>query len=220
MSYDTTILAEFAVIVDLDDTLYAERDYQASGFNCLLDLVTTLYPLEKSLALNVIAKGGDVVGGLAALTGGELAHESLLWKYRVHSPQISLDQDAVLFLGEVLANAYAFAIVTDGRSITQRLKLEALGLGEASVYISDEYGGKPKPDQSRFIAIQDRFRAPNYVYVGNDVHKDFAGPRELGWLTIGVNKYNGEIAVKGKVEGVQPDYWAENLSDVLDLICQ
>ncbi len=79
----------------------------------------------------------------------------------------------------------AIAVLTDGRVLTQRLKLQALGLERLPAYISEAWDGiKPSPE--RFKAIEARWPNMQYVYVGDNTKKDFITPNRLNWLTIGL----------------------------------
>ena len=111
--------------------------------------------------------------------------------------------------------------MTDGRSVTQRLKLEALGLGGLPVYISEEYG-EPKPCPIRFELIADSYPGRNLVYVGDNPKKDFVTPNRMGWTTFGVvnagrNVHSQEL---GRLEKkFHPDYWIECVEDLQLFLC-
>ena len=76
------------------------------------------------------------------------------------------------------------AILSDGRSITQRLKLKSVGLEGIPCFISEDYGSV-KPDSSRYLAVEDKWPQSKYVYIGDNPEKDFKAPNEMGWLTLG-----------------------------------
>ena len=110
--------------------------------------------------------------------------------------------------------------MTDGRSITQRLKLRALGLGDIPAYVSEEYGGADKPDPTRFLAIVNDFPADHYVYVADNPGKDFFAPNDLGWLTIGV-RHNGrgihpQDTSPGGAGG--PDVWVDGVERLREVV--
>lgn len=210
------------VVFDLDDTLYLEKDYQASGFKSVIDLLCSLYPVRRQELEKIANKGGDVIGGFVNEVGYPLIRESLLWHYRLHLPKIRLSDDVKKLLNLLESKDIHVAILTDGRSITQRRKLLALGLDKYHVYISDEYDGHIKPNPLRFKVIENNIPADKYVYVGDNVDKDFIAPNELGWLSIGLMPkpsfihYANELAVSKRK---QPKFWIDNLSELEDFLC-
>lgn len=174
------------VVLDLDDTLYLEADYQKSGFRAVSQLCSEIYGVDPFDQLCLWAADGeqDVFGKLCcSLELPASSKESFIWAYRLHKPSIKLSkgtQDALAKLREFCSGV---AILTDGRSVSQKLKLEALGLLEMPHYISEEYG-ETKTDQGRFKLIQASFQAKHYCYIGDNPAKDFLAPNELGWSTI------------------------------------
>ena len=126
-----TINPETAVIVfDLDDTLYSEYEYKLSGIRAIVDTVAALYPDWDSddLWRSIDPNGKDWLDKLCRHCGfNESEKQVLLWQYRLHRPTLTpyAPHD---FLSELTAPFAARALITDGRSLTQRLKLEALGL--------------------------------------------------------------------------------------------
>lgn len=186
LSYD---LENTVVVFDLDDTLYPEEAYVCSGITAVCSLAAGLH--GKNHAAELLAQreagGPDWLTTLCALLPhAPSMREGLLWAYRLHDPCIALSPEVRRTVDAAIDRAKAVAILTDGRSITQRLKLRALGLASLPVYISDEYGGADKPDPARFRAIMRDFPAASYVYVADNPAKDFVAPNALGWQTIGV----------------------------------
>lgn len=210
------------VVFDLDDTLYLEKDYQASGFKSVMDLLCSLYPVRRQELEKIADKGGDVIGGFVNEVGYPLIKESLLWHYRLHSPNIMLSDDVKKLLNLLESKGIHIAILTDGRSIAQRQKLLALGLDKYHVYISDEFDGSAKPDPMRFKVIEKNLPANKYVYVGDNVDKDFVAPNKLGWLSIGLMPkpsfihYGNELSLSAIN---QPDFWIDNLSELENFLC-
>ena len=75
-----------------------------------------------------------------------LSKESLLWAYRLHDPNIKLSDDIEETLSLLKKKKAKIIILTDGRSITQRLKINALGLNHLPNYISEDFNSeKPSP---------------------------------------------------------------------------
>ena len=217
-------LSRTVVVFDLDDTLYQEADYVESGVRYVCDRINALY--GKNLYLEVLGairldSGVDWLGLLCERAGLPIAaKESLLWLYRLHEPNIQLLVDCKTAIEKIADAASAVAVLTDGRSITQRLKLKSLGLSALPVYISEEYGSaKPAPD--RFKTIQSHFPAEHYVYVADNVIKDFAGCNPLGWIGIGMLGDRRNIhsqSLQDHPEALHPAYWVNDWEDLCKLL--
>ena len=73
---------------------------------------------------------------------------SLLWSYRLHTPNIKLKPEIKKTLNDLIKLSSTIVILTDGRSITQRLKINSLGLNFLPKYISEEYSSE-KPEKKK-----------------------------------------------------------------------
>lgn len=213
---------EMVVVFDLDDTLYKEIDYQISGFNAVCTWINDVYgfnlwsDLEKLIQLKV----QDVLGGLCDAAGLQPSvKETLLWVYRLHQPLIQLSPGVDAFLNELETKCKA-AILTDGRSVSQRLKLKSLGLSHLPAYISEDYGSeKPAPD--RFKLIMREMPAMRYVYVGDNLKKDFLAPNELGWTSICLRDNGKNIhkqILTEKINNQMPKFWIDSFFELKGII--
>jgi len=206
------------VVFDLDDTLFKEDSYHLSGVNYVCEQIKYLYGKDIKSELMEIRKGNTDLWGYAcqALNLPESTKESLLWMYRLHSPRIELDKATREQLENLGDKAVATIILTDGRSISQRQKLLSLGLLDLPIYISEEWNSA-KPEQHRFEVIMDTFPTESYVYIGDNVAKDFIAPNALNWTTIGLidNGLNIHSQNKNMRSGdVAPTFWIEKISDL------
>lgn len=211
------------VVLDLDDTLYKEADYHASGLVEVCRWIEVLYGISITAGLNELRESGetDLLAGLCRLAGLPLSvKESLLWVYRLHQPTIRLTEQVSDFL-ENLKNKYQVAILTDGRSISQRLKLKALGLSHLPAYISEEHGAD-KPSPVRFELIMREMPATRYFYVGDNLKKDFIAPNGLGWTTVCLRN-DGRNIHRQDVTGLHlnqlPSFWVDTLDELLTFVC-
>lgn len=212
------------VVFDLDDTLYKEIDYQTSGLKFISNYLNELFCIDCYNFLleqrNNSVK--DLWGGLC--TQYDLSpsiKETLLWMYRLHSPTIELESGARKLLSFLFEVGIPYSIVTDGRSITQRLKVKALGLDGIPLYISDEYDGV-KPMPQRFQLIENNNPENNYYYIADNIKKDFITPNKLGWTTICLRDDGRNIHTQS-IEGIDrnclPDYWVDDLIEVINYLC-
>lgn len=209
-------------VFDLDDTLYRESDYRKSGFLYVCNLLNSLYGVKLDAEKILQETDADILGRICSEAGvPESSKESLLWAYRLHQPDIKLDPATEDVVKELTLRCKQVAILTDGRSVTQRLKLKALGLGNIPVYISEEHDSV-KPCPRRFMKIGSDYPGANYLYIADNPRKDFSAPRQLGWKTIGLLGTGGNIHSQD-VEGLPlefcPDLWIENLDQILELLC-
>ena len=222
-----TINPETAVIVfDLDDTLYSEYEYKLSGIRAVVDTVTALYPDWDSddLWRSIDPDGKDWLDKLCRHCGfNESEKQVLLWQYRLHRPTLT-PYAAPDFLSELTAPFAARALITDGRSLTQRLKLEALGLFSLfdDILVSEACASE-KPDSKRFRYLQDKYaaKADCFIYIGDNISKDFIAPNALGWITIGLRPSGRNIHIPppGSFSTeYHPAFWIDSLQDLASLI--
>ena len=168
------------VVFDLDDTLFKEVDYLKSAFRAIADEIKARFGIphlyEEMLAC--WEDGQDVFGTLISKYHLPWTVDDLLRRYREHVPTLQLDAETVHLL-ETLR--------TDGRSVTQRHKITALGL-EAffkpdHILISEETGfSKVSPEP--FLWFMNHYPDSVYYYIGDNPQKDFVCPNRLGWQTI------------------------------------
>lgn len=211
------------VVFDLDDTLYFEKDYQVSGYNVVIEYLVSLYSVPREDLIKTAEAGGDVLQALANLVGVPSVKESLLWIYRLHKPNISLSQEAEHILKLLVERNVTTLILTDGRSVSQRMKLRSLGLENYPAFISDEFDGAVKPNLRRFKYIEEYYPSSKFVYVGDNPKKDFKAPNSLNWLTVGV-KHSSNMIHKYNLEKIESSYlpkvWVENLSKLEKVIAK
>ena len=190
------------VVLDVDDTLYLERDYVRSGFVAVGDYVKKTYGVEGvfELAWGAFLRGqrGHIFDSIVeadARLGAQEITGDLVRVYRTHRPEIALLPDAERFLQRHSSVSH-IAVVTDGPAESQRRKVDALGLSRwvTEVVITSERGpGWAKPAVRSFEYLQNLFDSEprDCVYFGDNPTKDFAGPKYLGWHTVRVRRPGG-----------------------------
>jgi putative hydrolase of the HAD superfamily len=220
---DMLDLADTVCVFDLDDTLYAERDYQTSGIKAVSAVLHQLYNLdcEKAfLALRDQSSKNLWAEACELLKLPREVEQSLLWIYRLHEPDIRLADDVRDVVDRCKTECTATAILTDGRAVTQRLKLRALGLADLPCYISEEFRSI-KPDEKRFSLIMSEYPAQNYMYIADNPIKDFIAPNALGWVTIGLQSRADNIHiydVKHLEEHALPTHWINSFAELDSLL--
>ena len=204
------------IVFDLDDTLYNEIDFLKSAFKEISLLVARdRYLKIYQKMLDLYYSGNDVFDYIVNHYP-EYKKSDLIFLYRNHFPAIQAFEGVVEVLNE-LSKDYYLAIITDGRSITQRNKIKALKLDDfIDEYVISEEFGSEKPNINNFELIQNKFKCKKYTYVADNVLKDFISPNNLGWLTIGLcnNGFNIVRPFKNLTDDYQPDFWVESFKDL------
>lgn len=192
------------VVWDLDDTLFRERDYCREGFKLIHDILRDKYgvkhiaglPLRLDSALRNRRNHFALLENILYKCEPSYSDEKiqtlmneLVGAYRNNpGARISLAPGVREVLDELARRGIVMALVTDGRSGTQRAKIAALGLDryipEQNIYISEEAGfDKTSPDNFSAI-VREYPEAKRFIYVGDNERKDFMMPNLLGWTTL------------------------------------
>lgn len=183
---DIRVDAKTVIVFDLDDTLYNEMDYLKSAYQAIaknLDpknwrpLFARMYSLFRSKE--------DVFHFLSQQYNTDKSE--LLETYRAHTPKLALFPGAWEVMQQIKTKKGKIGIITDGRKSTQRIKLKALGLQDIvdKIIISEEIGSE-KPNEKNYLAIEEAFESGNYLYIADNLRKDFITPNKLGWRTVGL----------------------------------
>lgn len=177
-----------AVIFDLDDTLYPEKEYVRSGFKRISEHFK-IPSLETEL-WQAFESGSKPIDEVFSAHGIMNLKDEALHIYRFQRPDIHLF-DGVAEMLERLHKSYKLGIITDGRPEGQHAKIDVLSLEDKvdKIIITDELGGIEyrKPNTMAFILMQKELGIPfkKMVYVGDNPQKDFQGPESLGmWLVM------------------------------------
>lgn len=182
------------VIFDLDDTLYSEKEYIRSGFKAVSDYLGGGY--EEKL-WGFFEAGIPAVDEIAKELGRENDKEKILNIYRNHKPNIRLYSGALEMIEELKANGIRVGIITDGRPEGQKNKIHALGLDKIvdDIIITDELGGiqfrKPCDIAFRMMQVRWRLYMNEIVYIGDNIHKDFIAPSQLGIKSVLLKNKDG-----------------------------
>ena len=215
--FDNIQLSKSVIVLDLDDTLYKEADYQNSGFREVTKYIKKNYKLNINYTFikNCIYKKKNVLQELCKnYKLKKSIFKSLLWIYRLHEPKIHLKKNVKTFISKIKKYSLGVAILTDGRSITQRLKLHALGIHNLPFYISEDYHDK-KPSLKRFKLIMKNMPAEKYIYIADNPAIDFLAPNKLKWVTIGIRGNKNNIySQKIKKKNYNPNLWIKKLSQL------
>lgn len=192
-----------ALVFDLDDTLYLERDYVRSGFRAVARFCAERFGYEMDEVAHELESLFEEEPRLPAfdrwLASKSLSVEThrreMVDVYRAHQPALRPVDGAAETLAE-LAKAHTLGLLTDGSSRRQRAKLDALGIASlfSEIVVSEDLGpATAKPDRRLFREIADKLETPpnDCVYLADNPEKDFIGARRAGFGSIRVRLPGG-----------------------------
>ena len=210
-------MSDLVVCFDLDDTLYKEIDYLKSAY---LEIAETVgHPEAAEQMVEWYKEGKNAFEELIKAFGLDLTIADFLKIYRNHYPEISLEEGVMEYLEELKDSGAKLGVITDGRSVTQRNKIRALGIERMldAVIISEEIGSE-KPDVRNYQAVMNMFPDRKvFVYVGDNTKKDFIAPNALGWRTYCVK--NDGRNIHGQDFSMPREYMPQHVvSSIKDII--
>lgn len=225
-----------AVVFDMDDTLYPEREYLLGGYRAVAEWGAEHFgiPLaDGTMSLKRLIQAGVE----KRLFNHWLAHYDLdteeravelVHVFREHAPTLKPFPQVPSLLA-ALSQKYLLGLVSDGYLKTQQGKLAAIGLAPffSAIVFSDSFGREAwKPSTIPFSAVLNELgvKASAAVYVGDNATKDFYGARQLGMCTVGIVRFG---AVYEFAQAPTPDHEPEHiifspneLSELLDGLAQ
>jgi putative hydrolase of the HAD superfamily len=194
------------VVLDMDDTLFLERDYVLSGFAAVDDAVAKRHGLKgfSECAWGLFCAGvrGRIFDEALKEMGVDLQSANvaqLVAVYRSHLPDIKLTEDSLRFLNAARMQGLRIALISDGPFVSQEAKVRALKLETfiSPIILTDALGRDAwKPSTRGYLEVYERLGGShsNYIYIGDNPSKDFIAPNALGWRTIRMRRPQGEHA--------------------------
>jgi putative hydrolase of the HAD superfamily len=180
-----------ALVFDLDDTLYVEKDFVMSGYRAVANHLadTGRCPFEGTFPMMVETyetRGRHLVFPvlLERFPDASLSMAELIDVYRQHQPAIQLYPGYMELLRR-LGRHYRLGIITDGLPAVQERKIRALGLNGVmdKVIYTWEYGSeKQKPHPLSFSLMLEYLRAEpaSALFIGDNPDKDCRGAHAVG----------------------------------------
>ena len=191
---------DLCVVLDVDDTLYLEREYAVSGFRAAGRWASEWLSIPDFdiRCRNLLERGRR--GNIFDLALHECGREAppaliagLVAIYQAPQPTIGVADDAAIALHKIRAR-WPIAIISDGPVASQSLKCDALGLTSwaNSIVLTGMMGEEfRKPFPGAFKLVASRIPARQFVYVADNPDKDFAAPQQLGWHTVRIRREGG-----------------------------
>ncbi len=211
-----------AILFDLDDTLYDEKTYVASGFRSVArDLESELGVPRDRLVEEMMsileADGRGRVFDLVLQRHGSYCKDRVLELvdlYRHHNPDIEPYPDVLPVLEELQRNGYPLGLITNGFHVMQKKKVSALGVAQHmdTLVYPDELGSdRWKPHPAGFLKGLDDLdvSSENAMYIGNDAEKDVVPARKLGMIPVQMCRPKLNIEKSDKAE-----FWIESTKEM------
>lgn len=219
------------VAFDLDDTLYKEMDYVASGYRTVAAALAESSGADARKLYEIIASNRPL-GFEAAIDyldgNSPLCVDDMIEIYRAHEPDIKLSAVTAGVLAELKQRGHRLLLITDGSPRHQGAKIRALGLNRFfapdDILISQVTGGDKFTSVPTDIADRKAREAgiSRRFYVGDNLSKDFLWPNRRGWTSVMLLDTEGRNVFPQNVASAQPGFRPkliiDNLQSLLNII--
>jgi putative hydrolase of the HAD superfamily len=188
-----------AVVFDLDDTLYLEREYVLSGFRHVARFIAEkadqvseellFGSLKETFEQGIRGRNFNLLFDKWPEIGSFVTVSDLILAYREHFPDIDFQAGMDCLLSDLRDSGFLLGIISDGPLVAQSQKVKALGLDTKmdEVILTDSWGKEFwKPCERAFAYLEDKWDLPSsqMVYIGDNPKKDFFPGNRRGWTTL------------------------------------
>lgn len=217
-----------AIVFDLDDTLYDEKQFVYGAFREVAEYISYKYKLNGidlyNQMINILHNMGrgkifDII-----IKDYNLKEDviSLVEIYRMANPKLRLYDDALFFLKKY-SKVILLGLITDGLHYVQRNKVQLLGIERYfnSILITDEYGKhfwKPSKECYLKMARDLNVDTMDMIYIGDNPHKDFYNARKLGIKTIRLRREKGDYRDIVLDREHEADFTASHFGEVEEML--
>jgi len=216
------------ILLDLDDTLYPERQYIYQGFKEVARYIREKYGLDEQKSyrrlISVFKSGSKLVfDDFLRSVGINLSSSDLVDVYRKAPRSLTNYPDVADALKIVGGHRHKRLLITNGRAEVQKQKVEHLELAKYfdELFILDEYGKEYwKPSTLIFRIIKQKYGDGliNYAFVGNG-EEDFQFSQSLGIKFIYIERRNQIRKLQLEQTPDKTDiYKIRNLYDLVKMI--
>lgn len=217
-----------ALIFDLDDTLFREKDYVFSGFMAVDKWLYKKYKIVGfyNQATQLFKKGiqGNVFNRTLDTLNIDINDElirQMVKVYREHEPFIELLEDARWVLNN-LSESLKLGLISDGYLVAQERKIKALKIDSFfhSIILSDTFGRESwKPSPVPYIKASVQLNVPHNecIYIGDNLSKDFITAKKLGWKTVHINRKEGVYSGAVISDEYKAHYQIQDLRELVDI---
>jgi len=220
-----------ALVFDLDDTLYVEREFVRSGYRAVARYLADAGSCEFETAFSVMvdtleAQDRDRVFPtlLEKLPSVSVSIQELVDVYRRHIPSIELLPGYRELLRQ-LGRDYKLGIITDGLPDVQKRKIHALGLAEVMdrIIFTWEHGAdKQKPHPLPFtLMLQALCVDPEEaLFIGDNPEKDCRGAHGIGMKAAQVQNRAFAACRNSSPNPEIPEFMIETLYELPKILRQ
>jgi len=218
------------IVLDLDDTLYLERDFVRSGFRRVAEFVERVGVIDADTAFAHLWEGfgggrrGDAFDSLSSRYSldGRTSVTELVGLYRSHRPDIRILEPQAL---DALARSgIPLAMISDGQLATQSAKIDALDVRDlfSVVVLTGEWGHdfwKPHPRAFEVVETELGLGGGQLAYVADNPMKDFIAPNRRGWLSVRL-RTSGQLHyhLEAVDDSAAPSLEVPSLHAVVDMV--
>ncbi len=220
-----------AVVFDLDDTLYPERQFAESGFRAVAQafqdqLGPPADALARMLVLFDSPNRARVFNALLEPLNQSDADKlvpAMIYVYRHHAPSITLHPDADRAITR-LQGQYKIGLITDGFTHVQHRKIDALCLRGRldEIIVTDDLGGSEfrKPHPRAYEEMARRLNVPHAqcTYVADNLSKDFIAPNALGWQTVFIRRPAALYVASQAAPDGRPEHVIDSLDELSSIV--
>ena len=229
-----------AVLFDLDDTLYRERDFVDQSFRSVAKVMAGYLSAKgksgrgqglpgeseeelfgQMIELMEQEGRGEIFNRLCERYDVDIPVQELVKIYRETKPVLELYPDGEELLGWLEDREIKTGLITDGNAAVQRNKIEALGLDRRLDVVLASYDlGLRKPDKGVYVYCLEKLecRPEEAVYIGDNPLKDFIGARKLGMKTVRIIRPEGLHMWREAKEGYGADVTVHLLTELKEWI--
>jgi putative hydrolase of the HAD superfamily len=214
-----------ALVFDLDDTLYPECDFVASGYQAVAHHVAVRYGCPETEVFSAMMATFKSLGRekvfsmvLDRFLDTSVSVNELVETYRRHTPVIRLLPDYEDLL-ERLRRDFRLGIITDGLPAVQERKVQALHLETLvdKIIYTWEFGPEfEKPNPFCFSLMLDCLRtAPSKsIFIGDNADKDWKGAHSVGMRFVRVLPDNRVEERSDQGRAGTPEFVIKNLNEL------
>lgn len=217
------------VIFDLDDTLYNERTYVESAMKNVAGYLSDKFALDgaelfRRLIDILDSEGrGHIFDMLLAEYKIDEKVNKLVEVYRSTKPQMNLYEDGEKLIKELKKRKISTAIITDGCSLVQHNKIEALNLDGLidEIIVTDDYENAAKPSVVPYKMVLSRMngiKGNQCIYIGDNPRKDFVGAGKAGMRTARIIRPIGDNMRLQAETGFEADITIYSLMEITDYL--
>lgn len=220
-----------AILFDLDDTLYEEKEFIKSGFKEVAKFINNKFKVNEKIFYKILSDvfSEGIRGNIFNIALERLNINldeniilSMVKVYREHIPKIKLKKN-IKYLLLNFRKKYSLGIITDGYFEVQKNKVHALKLKDLfdTIVYTDSHGREFwKPNISGYkLALKNLEILPEEaIYIGDNPNKDFVGAKKIGIITIRLLCQGREYSQVRLSREYEADYEVKELANIINII--